>query len=641
MHSTEHIDEALSHTRQLLRPGGKLLLLEPTSLDCVRGPFIFGLLPGWWLAKEPAREHGSILSEEAWSSAFLNNGFKCTDVCISDHIDPDYRATSVLVASTPSEDPGAPENGRYVVLVAHESQIQWEVASQVKTTLEEAGNCRCSISQLQGIEQDVLKTASVVSLLELDHPILALTNEALLATLKIVMDIARSILWVTGGGGNVAQDPRLALVNGFANTLRSEHHGCIFITLAIDATSAKDTMATHILRILRAPEGDELDYIHRDNMLCINRVHDKKTMNNQVWSRLKRPDPEMKQFVSKIPRALTLTIASPGLLDSLRFVDDKLAPLPLGPSEVLIKTKAAGVNFKDIMVAMGQLPERVLGQECAGFVHSVGSEVQDMKAGDRVCCLVSGAYKTYVRCHVSGVSKIPNHYTFASAAALPVVYCTAYYALFEIGRLRKSESILIHSAAGGVGQAAIALAQLIGADIYVTVSTQDKKALLMEEFGIPSGRIFSSRNTSFGLGVRRMTKGRGIDLVLNSLSGDLLNTSWDCIAPLGRFVEIGKRDIESHARLPMSPFAASVTFASVDLGVVARQAKPLMKEIMTSVMALVTEGKIRPPHPLHIYNTSGIEEAFRYLQSGKNIGKTIIEFHDQDIVPVCRFQDRL
>ena len=110
-----------------------------------------------------------------------------------------------------------------------------------------------------------------------------------------------------------------------------------------------------------------------------------------------------------------------------------------------------------------------------------------------------------------------------------------------------------------------------------------------------------------------MTHGRGVDLILNSLSGDLLKASRECIAPLGRFVEIGKHDIESHARLSMSPFAASVTFASVDLGVVATQAKPLMQEIMRSVMALVAERRIRPPQPLNIYGCSRIEEAFRYL----------------------------
>ena len=639
LHATENIDETLSNTRQLLKPGGKLLLQEPTSLNCIRIPFIFGLLPGWWLATEPTREWGPTLSEEAWSSSFLKNGYAGTDFCVSDNIDPDLYAMSVLVASALPDPTTVPHNDRYVILVAHESPIQRNVASYITSQMKETGSCSYTISNLETVEPDVLRTAFVVSLLELDGPLLALISEEMLARWKMVMNLAKCVLWVTGGGGNVAQDPRMALINGFANTLRSEYPDRPFTTLALEDISVADTIATHVLQALRTPEDGETDYVQRDNTICINRIHDAKPLNNRIWSRLRRPEPEMRPFVSAESRALTLTIASPGLLDSLRFVDDGTSSLPLGPSEVLINAKATGVNFKDIMVAMGQLPEKVLGQECSGVIHSVGSDVHDMKAGDRVCCLVGGAYKTYVRCHVSAVAKIPDHYSFASAAALPVVYCTAYYSLFDIGRLKKGESVLIHSAAGGVGQAAITLAQLIGADIYLTVSTEEKKTLLMETYGIPSDRFFSSRNTSFALGIKRMTQGRGVDLVLNSLSGELLKVSWECVAPLGRFVEIGKRDIESHARLSMSPFARNVTFASVDLGVVATQAKPLMKEIMTSVMALVTEGKIRPPQPLHVYNGSRIEEAFRYLQSGKNTGKTIIEFHDQDIVPVGTTQD--
>ena len=641
LHATENIDETLSHTRQLLRPGGKLLLLEPTNLNCVRIPFTFGLLPSWWLAKESTREWGPCLSEDAWNSAFVQNGFEGTDLCVPDNMDPDLHCMSVLVASAPSYTLTRPHDERCVILVDDEYSTQWEVASQMKSAMEGARSRSCLISQLHDVEPEMLRRASVVSLLEIDKPVLAVISEELLAIWKMIMDLARNILWVTSGGGKMPQDPRMGLINGLANTLRSEYHNRPITTLALEATSGKDMMAMHILSALTSGENGESDYVQRGGMMCISRIHNAKVLNNQVWSRLKRPEPEMRPFVSESSRALTLDIASPGLLDTLRFVDDSTTSLPLGPSEVLIKAKAAGVNFRDVMVAMGQLPGNVLGQESSGIIHSVGSEVQDLKAGDRVCCLVGGAYQSYVRCHTSAVAKIPDNYSYASAAALPVVYCTAYHALFNIGRLEKGESILIHSAAGGVGQAAIALAQLVDADIYVTVSTEEKKALLMQTYGIPSDRFFSSRNALFALGVRRMTHGRGVDVVLNSLSGDLLRVSWECMAPLGRFVEIGKRDIESNARLSMSPFAGSVTFACVDLEVVASQAKPLMQEIMTSVMALVTEGKIRPPRPLHFYDCSRIEEAFRYLQSGKNTGKTIIEFHDQDIVPVCDTQDQI
>ena len=638
LHATENIDETLTHTRLLLKPGGKLLLQEPTSPTCIRIPFIFGLLPGWWLATEAAREWGPTLSEEGWRSAFVRNGYAGTDFCVADHVDAELYAMSVLVASALPDPTTVLRNDRYVILAASGSPIQRDVASYITSQMKVKGNCTCTISELETVEPDVLRTAFVVSLLELDRPFLASINEEQLAKWKLVMNLASRILWVTGGGGKVAQDPRMALINGFANTLRSEYHNRPFITLALEGTTSAtvEAMAIYVLQALGTPEGGETDYVQRDGMMYINRMRDAKALNDKIYSRLRRPEPEMQPFVSSgTPRPLTLTIASPGLLDTLRFIDDDTSSLPLGPNEVLIQTKATGVNFKDIMVAMGQLPEKVLGQECAGLIHSVGADVPHLKIGDRVCCLVGGAYKTYVRCHVSAVAKIPDHYSFAAAAALPVVYCTAYYSLFEIGRLKRGESVLIHSAAGGVGQAAITLAQLVGADVFLTVSTEEKKTLLMDTYGIPSDRFFSSRNPSFALGIKRMTQGRGVDLVLNSLSGELLRASWDCVAPLGRFVEIGKRDIEAHARLSMSPFAKNVTFASVDLGVVATLAKDVMRGVMSAVMRLVSEEKIRPPEPLHVYDGARVEEALRYLQSGRNTGKTVVEFRDGDVVPVC------
>ena len=635
LHATRNIAETLSYTRHLLRPGGKLLLLEPANLNCVRIPFVFGLLPGWWLAEEPTRRWGATLSHEAWNSAFQDNGYESSNICVPDNIDPDLHGVSMLVATSRPEKSIALQNSKYLILVARGSSMQQEVASQIQESLKNRENCSCNTSNMQEIELDMLKKASVVSLLELDSPALAQMSKELLPTWQMVMNLAKTILWVTGGGGKVPQDPRMALISGFANTLRSEYHNRPFSTLALEATSAKYTMAIYVLWALGNAGNTMSDYVQRGDMICISRVRDAKIFNDQIWSRLKHPEPSMQPFVSENLRALTLTIASPGLLNTLYLIDDTNSLLPLGPSEVLVRVKATGVNFKDIMVAMGQLPEKVLGYECSGIIHGTGSNVHNLIVGDRVCCLVLGAYKTYVRCHISAVSKIPENYSFARAAALPVVYCTAYYALINIGRLKKDESVLIHSAAGGVGQAAITLARLMGANIYLTVSTEEKKALLMELYGIPSDRFFSSRNALFASGIKRMTDGRGVDLVLNSLSGDLLKASWECVAPLGRFVEIGKRDILSHAQLSMSPFAANLMFASVDLGVIATQAKPLMQEIMTSVMALVTQEKIQPPQPLHIYDGSHIEEAFRYLQSGKNTGKTIIEYHDQDIIPVC------
>jgi NADPH:quinone reductase-like Zn-dependent oxidoreductase len=208
--------------------------------------------------------------------------------------------------------------------------------------------------------------------------------------------------------------------------------------------------------------------------------------------------------------------------------------------------------------------------------------------------LPEGGFSTYARCPTTSVAQIPDTMSFEVAATIPVVFCTAYYSLFDLGQLQPGERVLIHAGAGGVGQAAIMVAQMIGADIFVTVGSLDKKRFLMTQYGISEDRIFYSRDTSFARGIRRATGGVGVDVVINSLAGDLLRETWECLAPFGRFIEIGKADITKNTRLDMLPFENNVTFASVDLTKVAKFRPQLMKRLMGDVCRLVHEKSVHP-----------------------------------------------
>jgi NADPH:quinone reductase-like Zn-dependent oxidoreductase len=211
---------------------------------------------------------------------------------------------------------------------------------------------------------------------------------------------------------------------------------------------------------------------------------------------------------------------------------------------------------------------------------------------------------------------------------------TAYYALIDVARLRKGEKILIHSATGSTGQMAIWIAKMQGAEIFATVGFDEKKKLLVEEFGIPEDHIFYSRNTSFAQGVMRVTKGYGVDVVLNSLSGDSLRASWECVAPFGRFVELGRAEIDSNASLPMACFAKNVSFTAVDLHHIMSRDPELESRLLKKVLALAVDEVIGFPRPVHIYPVSQIEQAFRYMQGGTNTGRIVICVNRSDMVPV-------
>ncbi|MCJ1263259.1 hypothetical protein MMC22_003129 [Lobaria immixta] len=188
------------------------------------------------------------------------------------------------------------------------------------------------------------------------------------------------------------------------------------------------------------------------------------------------------------------------------------------------------------------------------------------------------------------------------------------------------EAVLIHSASGGTGQSAIQIAKYIGVEVYATVSSDIKKKWIQDLYEIPENHIFCSRNTAFAEKIVRMTQGRGVDVVLNTLSDEGLVASWECIASFGRFVEIGKKDTHSHSKPPMFLFAKNVSSGAVDIAAMSRERPPLLRKSLHAVMALVTQKQLHATQPLEVYPVTDIEDAFRYMQSGKNMGKAVVNF---------------
>lgn len=243
--------------------------------------------------------------------------------------------------------------------------------------------------------------------------------------------------------------------------------------------------------------------------------------------------------------------------------------------------------------------------------------------------------RTYPRSTEWAVAKIPDSLGFEEACAVINPAYTSWQSLVEVARLQKGEKILIHSAAGATGQLAIQIAQLVGAEVFATVGYNHKKQLLIDQYNLPADHIFYSRNTTFASGVMRVTNGYGVDVVLNSLVGEGLRASWECIAPHGRFIEIGKADISANASLPMSFFAKNVTFAAVDLLYIFTHKQEMAGKLLRKTMELAGDGCISYPKPLHIYDVCAVEDAFRYLQSGENTGRIVIRVDPSTVVQVC------
>lgn len=510
------------------------------------------------------------------------------------------------------------------VAVVCESSGDNPLASALEEALGPWASVSPSFSTLT--EVDASNKACIV-LSELEKPILAEATAQSFEAVKSVFSSSAGVLWVTRGAYKSGSDPNGNMALGLIRTIRSETASkAATIDLAADSNLDLAEQAQLIVNAFRSSIASEdaepdMEYSEENGKLMKARVLEDTVVNDFVHRETGKAGPYLQDFVQK-DRRLKLGIESYGALDSLYFTDD--VPKPLEENEIEIKVMATGMNFKDVVIAMGQLSSPYLGIECSGVVAQTGHKVTSLRVGDRVCAMPEGAYSTFARCPATSAAKIPGQMSFEVAASIPVVYCTAYYGLIDLGRLSEGEKILIHAAAGGVGQASIQIAKMIGAEVFATVGSPDKKRFIMDQYGIPEDHIFHSRNTSFGPAIRAATNGEGVDVVINSLAGDFLRETWDCLGHFGRFIEIGKRDITSNTRLEMAKFNYNATFSSVDLTVVAKERPRLMSKLMDSVMNLMSVGRVTPIAPITVHGIADIESAFRSLQSGKTLGKLII-----------------
>jgi NADPH:quinone reductase and related Zn-dependent oxidoreductases len=477
-------------------------------------------------------------------------------------------------------------------------------------------------------------------LAELDKPFLADMSSELFKTIHQLLTSLEGLLWVVRAASGKVGTPNSSMVKGFARSIRSETN-IKFAMLDLDSERRPpdDGAVSSILTVFKSLfmpgcTTNDFEYRERDGQLLVPRVDSDSGMDRFIHRETSGKTTLDLQPFSQPGRPLKIKVGTPGALDTLHFIDDTAVGTDLAPQEVEIEVKATSMNFKDIMISMGQLSSEYLGIECSGIVSRIGTDVVGTAVGDRVCASTEGAYSTFARCKYTSVSLIPDQMTFEEAATIPIAFCTAYYSLFDLGRLTEGETVLVHAAAGGVGQAAIMLAKHAGAEIYATVGSESKKSLIMERYGVPQDHIFYSRDTSFGPAIRRATQGRGIDVILNSLAGDLLRETWDCISHFGRFVEIGKRDIVGNSRLEMRQFDYNATFSSVDLTVLAAEKPKLMKRLLDDVFKLFYQDTVKPIAPINVYTMSEVEMAFRLLQSGKATGKLVIVPGKDDQVKV-------
>ncbi|OFJ53144.1 sulfolipid-1 biosynthesis phthioceranic/hydroxyphthioceranic acid synthase [Mycolicibacterium grossiae] len=322
---------------------------------------------------------------------------------------------------------------------------------------------------------------------------------------------------------------------------------------------------------------------------------------------------------------MKLEIRTPGDVESLEFMAfQRTAP---GPGEIEVAVTGSSINFADVLVAFGRYPtfegyKQQLGIDFAGVVTAVGAGVTEHEVGDKVGGMSrNGCWSTFVTCDARHAVTVPDGVPLADAAAVPTASATAWYSLVDLARISSADKVLVHSGTGGVGQAAIAIARSVGAEVFATAGSEERRQLL-RDMGIE--HVYDSRSTAFADEIRRDTNGYGVDVVLNSLPGAAQREGIELLAFGGRFIEIGKRDIYGDTRLGLFPFRRNLSLYAVDLALLTHSHPDVVRRLLTTVYEKTADGTLPLPatthHPIHDAAT-----AVRLVGGAGHTGKVVLD----------------
>lgn len=402
-----------------------------------------------------------------------------------------------------------------------------------------------------------------------------------------------------------APDQVSVLLWGLGRTLRNEHPVPVSM---LDFASGQNPLA---LLAAELQAGSDAREVHYDRA--------------QV-----RYTPRLEPIPQPLaPQHYQLQISQPGQLRHLQW--QATEPQQPAPGQISVDVQATGLNFRDVMYALGLLSDEALeqgfagptlGLEFAGTVSAVGSGVSGYQPGDRVLGFGPASFAAQVVTSASAVAHLPAHIDFAAAATIPSTFFTAYYALHQLAQLEAGETVLIHGAAGGVGIAAIQIAQWKGARIIATAGAPAKHAFL-RHLGVHD--ILDSRSLQFADQVLALTQGQGVDVVLNSLAGEAINRNLKILKPFGRFLELGKRDFYDNSKIGLRPFRNNISYFGIDADQMMACRPALTARLFGEMMQLFADD-ILWPLPYQSFAASQIESAFRQMQQARHIGKIVVQY---------------
>ncbi|QEU88292.1 type I polyketide synthase [Streptomyces viridosporus] len=633
LHATTDLATTLRRLHAVLAPGGHLLATEPHHAPLQA--LLSGTLNDFWeRGDHTLRPVSRVLPRDRWAPLLRQCGF-------SGVVQTGPEDRSVLLAAADHGHGPAPEPLRAVPgtawVVAVEDGTETATARALAAHLGKA--TVVTAPDEAAVWSESLPTGGdphVVLLLAEPGPHEAVPRTtrraALLRSLATACDglegAARPRIWLVTRPTGLFPAPEQpahpvdAAVWAACRTLANERPDLSLRRLSCHRTGDADADARRLAGELLAP-GDDDRSAQEDEIVLTAR-------GRFVPRHLQHPADEPPGVPAGTP--FLLEVRDPGLRRRLVWRRTDM-PEP-GPGEVAVEMRAVALNYRDPMRANGLLPPeavensplgRGLGTDGAGVVRAVGEGVRGLKPGDRVCGLVPAALASHATTSATAVVRIPDGLGFTEAATFPVAFLTVHQTLVNQARLAPGETVLVHGGAGAVGLAVLQCARRRGARVIATAGTETKRDLLRT---LGAEHVLDSRSLDFVPRVRELTGGRGVDVVVNSLSGEAITRGIDLLRPNGRFVELGKKDIFLNNPITLRPFDRSLTFIGFNLDAVIGSPE-LGALLLTDFEAEAASGTYRPlPHT--VYPAARIEEAFHLLQHSRHTGKVVVTFDPLD-----------
>jgi len=640
LHATKSMDETISHVNKLLKPGGKLILYEITNPMIARVCMIFGTLPGWFAGADEGRKLTPCLTYGQWEDLLTRNGFTGIDISARSMPKIEEHEQSFMASTKRLTDGETSLPAEVFIIQPETPEANKDLSQKLTQALQSIGVQASSHTMAEALALGVAKKFCIFTL-EAEAPWLIDCGAEAWNTLQDLILRSRRFLWLTKGATD-GHSPSSSIITGLARTIRTENPGLILTTLDLDPSFSCDDdrnieSVLSVLRISCTPKEEadpDWEYALRDGALQIPRFIEDVPTDTMIHTMTTPSDPAPGPLKQK-ERPLKVEMGAPGMLSSFRFISDEALAGPIAENEVEIEVKATGLTPRDVLIATGQAQLDELGSECSGVVTKVGASVKAFTPGQRVVTWQrqEGCLRTHLRAPESLVFEVPEDWTFENAASLPVAFATAWYSLVERARLQKGQSVLIHNGASAVGQAAITVAQHLEADIFATVSNQEERSIV-EKYNVQSDRILNSGDVGFVKGVKRLTNGQGMDVVMNSLTGEALRQTWHCVAPFGYFIELGQEDIDGNTGLDMEPFKHNITFVGVNILELCRKRESLAASLFSSVWQMLRQGLMKPLHAVSTFKYSQLEDAFNTAKSSTQIGKVVVTAQEEDEVMV-------